>query len=184
MGPFMIPANTKKGKLIFNIFEPIDLGIAITGALITLVLLLIVINNNYESSGFFLNPVFYDTDFVYNKNLRYGEKRVIKDGILGYETDDGIVVVTPVNEVIEIGSGYISSYNGSTTGYGSDCALCSGTVACLTEAGNSYNLINDGVFYDDSTYGSVRVIAADNSLFPCGTVMSIDNGILDPNRLL
>ena len=49
MGPFMIPANTKKGKLIFNIFEPIDLGIAITGALITLVLLLIVTSNNYDN---------------------------------------------------------------------------------------------------------------------------------------
>ena len=47
MGPFMIPANTKRGKLIFNIFEPIDLAIAITGALVTMVLLLILINGDY-----------------------------------------------------------------------------------------------------------------------------------------
>ena len=47
MGPFMIPANTKKGKLIFNVFEPIDLVIAITGALITMILLLIIINGDY-----------------------------------------------------------------------------------------------------------------------------------------
>ena len=40
MNQFLIPANTKRGKLILNIFRPIDLGIFLTGVLITFALLL------------------------------------------------------------------------------------------------------------------------------------------------
>ena len=36
MNQYLIPANSKKGQLIFNIFEPLDLGILLTGAAITL----------------------------------------------------------------------------------------------------------------------------------------------------
>ena len=38
---FLIPANTKRGKLILNIFRPIDLGIFLTGVITTFSLLLI-----------------------------------------------------------------------------------------------------------------------------------------------
>ena len=41
---FMIPANTKKGQLILSIFRPVDLGIAVTGASITFILLIIFSN--------------------------------------------------------------------------------------------------------------------------------------------
>ena len=39
---FLIPANTKRGKLILNIFRPIDLGIFLTGVIITFSLLLLL----------------------------------------------------------------------------------------------------------------------------------------------
>ena len=39
---YLIPANTKKGQLIFGIFRPVDLGIFITGVVITFILLLIL----------------------------------------------------------------------------------------------------------------------------------------------
>lgn len=39
---FLIPANTKRGKLILNIFRPIDLGIFLTGVIITFALLLLL----------------------------------------------------------------------------------------------------------------------------------------------
>ena len=39
---FLIPANIKRGKLILNIFRPIDLGIFLTGVIITFALLLIL----------------------------------------------------------------------------------------------------------------------------------------------
>ena len=42
---FLIPANTKKGKLILNIFRPVDLfGVFLPGVVITLVLLLLFAN--------------------------------------------------------------------------------------------------------------------------------------------
>lgn len=41
MNQFLIPANTKRGKLILSIFRPIDLGIFLTGVIITFALLLL-----------------------------------------------------------------------------------------------------------------------------------------------
>lgn len=41
MNPYLIPANTKKGQLIFGLFKPVDLGIFITGVLVTFVMFLI-----------------------------------------------------------------------------------------------------------------------------------------------
>ena len=39
---FLIPANTKRGKLILNIFRPVDLGIFLTGVITTFALLLLL----------------------------------------------------------------------------------------------------------------------------------------------
>ena len=38
MNEYMIPANSNRGKLIFSIFRPIDLGILLFGASLTLIL--------------------------------------------------------------------------------------------------------------------------------------------------
>lgn len=50
---YLIPANTKKGELIFGIFMPVDLAIFLTGVGITLLFLVIVstfdILDNYTS---------------------------------------------------------------------------------------------------------------------------------------
>ena len=40
MNEYFIPANTKRGQLIFNIFKPIDLAIAIIGVSMTIILLI------------------------------------------------------------------------------------------------------------------------------------------------
>ena len=42
MNQYLIAANSKKGQLIFSVFRPIDLGIAITGAVITFIMFLII----------------------------------------------------------------------------------------------------------------------------------------------
>lgn len=41
-GNYLIPANSKRAQLIFSIFRPIDLGIAITGATLTLILFIAI----------------------------------------------------------------------------------------------------------------------------------------------
>lgn len=45
---YLIPANTSRGKLIFNFFRPVDLALVGTGAGITILLLLIF--QQYSSS--------------------------------------------------------------------------------------------------------------------------------------
>ena len=42
MDNYLIPANTKKGQLILNIFRPFDLWIVAIGAVLTTILLLIL----------------------------------------------------------------------------------------------------------------------------------------------
>ena len=42
MNQYLIAANSKKGQLIFNIFRPIDLIIAGSGCLVTIILFLVV----------------------------------------------------------------------------------------------------------------------------------------------
>ena len=46
MNGYLIPANSKKGTLIFNIFRPFDLGLFIVGVLVTLLALAIVPSTN------------------------------------------------------------------------------------------------------------------------------------------
>ena len=41
---FLIPANTKKGQLIFSIFRPLDLAIFMTGVVVTFILLIVLSN--------------------------------------------------------------------------------------------------------------------------------------------
>lgn len=140
-----------------------------------------VINDGIrKTSNISISPIEYGTRYVYNDFEPTDYKKVISKGHDGYVlSDTDSVIVEPIDEVIEVGRGKFSVSYGSTTGYGADCVGCSGNVACSTKSG-THNLIRDGIYYNDSKYGNVRIIAADNSLFSCGTVMKIDNGIMDP----
>ena len=139
-----------------------------------------IINESYfKSTNISIDVEHYDTEYVYNSDVEDGKTRIIRSGVDGYSIVGGDVLVKPINKVVEVGTGKFEVVYGSTTGYGADCVGCSGTVSCSTKSG-SHNLIRDGVYYNDSKYGEVRIVAADNSKFPCGTVMSIDNGVIDP----
>lgn len=46
MNQYLIPANTKKGELLFGIFMPVDLVIFLTGVGITLLALIIMSTTN------------------------------------------------------------------------------------------------------------------------------------------
>lgn len=140
-----------------------------------------VINDDInKTSNISISPISYETKYVYNDFEPTDYRKVITKGINGYVlSDSDKVIVEPTDEVIEVGRGKFTVSYGSTTGYGADCVGCSGNVACSTKSG-THNLIRDGIYYNDSKYGDVRIIAADNSLFSCGTVMKIDNGIMDP----
>lgn len=138
-------------------------------------------NDNFaKSSSIVVDPVNYETEVVYTDDLLYGKERIKSEGVVGYKIDGtDTFLVNPVNEVKEVGKGPIDMVFGSTTGYGADCDGCSGNVACSVSYG-THNLIRDGIYFDDSKYGSVRIVAADNTLFSCGTILEIDNGNTDP----
>ena len=64
-----------------------------------------------------------------------------------------------------------NNLGGYLTGYGADCPLCGGTLACLS----SYNVYkNNVVTYPDATYGNVRIVASSRNL-PCGSIVRINS---------
>ena len=128
----------------------------------------------------------YETDYVYVENVpSTADPVVLEEGINGLDyTYDGLnyTHISDVkNEVVQVGTGKEGTYMGKLTGYGPDCPGCSsvGNVSCLTREGRNHSLINDGIYYVDYIYGSVRILAADNSAFPCGTIVKVNNGVLD-----
>ena len=62
------------------------------------------------------------------------------------------------------------TYTGDLTGYGANCPLCGGTLACMP----SLDVLHGNVNYTDATYGNVRIVASSQNL-PCGTVIRFDS---------
>ena len=71
-------------------------------------------------------------------------------------------------------------YVGKMTGYGADCIGCSGVgaLACRAADGSRHTLSENGEYYNDATYGSVRIVAAALDQFPCGTIVKVDHPAL------
>ena len=127
----------------------------------------------------------YETQIIYNPKVPVGITNVLTKGQTGMvyysdELEDYRILINPVNEVIEVGTGQQGEYVGIVTGYGPDCKTCDGRgyVACPTLAGKWTNLITDGVYYHDERYGDLQILAADWRSFPCGTIMEINNSDL------
>ena len=53
---YLIPANTKSGQLIFNIFRPFDLILAVSGITVSILLLLIISPSTFLSAILCLLP--------------------------------------------------------------------------------------------------------------------------------
>ena len=69
----------------------------------------------------------------------------------------------------------IETFTGKLTGYGYDCVGCSGygNLACKTKEKKTHSLKEDGIYYTDSEFGKVRIIAAATSKFKCGSIIKI-----------
>lgn len=140
-------------------------------------------NTINKSTTIVSNVVEYKTIKKYNSKLPSNKTNVLvegKEGLSYLEDGKEKIIRAAVDEVIEVGTGRNGEYNGHTTGYGPDCIGCSGNVACKTREGTTFNLNTNGIYYDDIQFGSVRVVAADHRIFPCGTVIEIDNGNQEP----
>ena len=55
MNNYLIPANSKRSMLIFGIFRPIDLGIFITGGVLTFIM--IFVNNPQDLTDVFIDLI-------------------------------------------------------------------------------------------------------------------------------
>lgn len=102
---------------------------------------------------------------VDNKNMDFGTTVVNSQPIVLQTQKEEVVPASTTLEVM----------TGKLTGYGPDCAGCSGrgNLACKTAKGTKHNLYNDGIYYNDSTFGQVRIVAAAIQKFPCGTIIEI-----------
>lgn len=58
------------------------------------------------------------------------------------------------------------TFTGDITGYGADCPLCGGTLACKP----SYYIKDGTTTYPDMDYGDVRIVASSKNL-PCGSIV-------------
>lgn len=125
----------------------------------------------------------YDTVVRYSLNIPSNITNELVEGVDGlvYQTESGTTVKKlkdKIDQVLEIGTGKYGEYSGVVlTGYGPDCATCDGRgiLFCPTKEGTWFSLNTDGVYYTDETYGKLRIIAADQREFPCGTIVEISS---------
>ena len=128
----------------------------------------------------------HTTQINYNAKIPSNLSKVITPSIDGVvyvdENNNQKVLREMVPEVVEQGTGDQGEYVGKLSGYGPDCAGCSkvGNVACYTREGKKHSLKYDGIYYNDYQYGEVRILSAAREKFPCGTIIQIDNGKVEP----
>ncbi len=138
-------------------------------------------NNLLNKDGEVVNSIEYNTVVKYNEKVPVNITNVIQEGVVGlsYEdkkTEEIKIVEDATDEIIEKGTGTYGIYKGRLVGYGPDCQGCSGEgyLSCKTESGDRFSLKYDGIYYNDSKFGEVRILAADRSKFPCGTIIKIE----------
>ena len=71
------------------------------------------------------------------------------------------------------------TYTGDLTGYGADCPLCGGTLACKP----SYYIKDGTDTYPDSVYGTVRIVASSRNL-PCGTIVRFHHARISSDPII
>ena len=79
------------------------------------------------------------------------------------------ILVTNTEEISN-NKGKKQEFIGTITGYGPDCIGCSGVLACPPHQ----NALNNNIYYNDVTYGNIRILAADPSI-PCGSIIKVSN---------
>ncbi len=90
-----------------------------------------------------------------------------------YDNEDKKLEVRFVNNMEEaaaFGPSMPISFSGQMTAYKATCVGCSGKVSCPPRQ----DVRNNNIYFEDNTYGTVRILAGDPSL-PCGTIIQITN---------
>ena len=77
-----------------------------------------------------------------------------------------VIQIAPVEPVI---------FTGTMTSYGPDCVGCGGKSGCPPRQ----DFRNGNIYFDDNTYGNVRIVATDSAI-PCGTMFKINTNNGEP----
>lgn len=99
---------------------------------------------------------------------------------INVEKDNGIVFNDNNNKVLDLTAMAVKmeeirmqdlyypldTYVGNLTGYVADCPLCGGTLGCTGQ-----NVLDGTTTYNDSQYGTVRIMASSTSL-KCGSIVT------------
>lgn len=103
-------------------------------------------------------PVVNDLE---SKSMPSDEK---KDEISTIQSNEDIIsdVSTEVEDMIDV----LETQTGSLSGYGPDCVGCSGFLA------SGLDVRGGNIYYADSVYGNVRILAGDRT-YPYGTIVRV-----------
>ena len=99
-----------------------------------------------------------------------GKEFKVKNNNLNLSTDLTLMALRVEEDIKNDIYSAKETYTGDLTGYGADCPLCGGTLACKT----SLDVLHGNVTYDDETYGTVRIVASSQNL-PCGSVIRFNS---------
>lgn len=91
-----------------------------------------------------------------------------KEEVVTEEKHDDVKEISKDTSTVEAVSDVLETQVGKMSGYGPNCTGCSGYLA-------SGKYVGDGtIYYSDSMYGTVRILAGDSS-YPFGTIVRIKN---------
>ncbi len=99
-----------------------------------------------------------------------GKEFKVKNNNLNLSTDLTLMALRVEEDIKNDIYSAKETYTGDLTGYGADCPLCGGTLACKP----SLDVLHGNVTYEDSTYGNVRIVASSQNL-PCGSVIRFNS---------
>ena len=99
-----------------------------------------------------------------------GSEFKVKNNNLNLSTDLSLMALKVEENIKNDIYSVKESYTGDLTGYGADCPLCGGKLACMP----SLDVLHGNITYNDETYGTVRIAASSKNL-PCGTIIRFDS---------
>ena len=99
-----------------------------------------------------------------------GREFKVKNNNLNLSTDLTLMALRVEEDIKNDIYSAKETYTGDLTGYGANCPLCGGTLACMP----SLDVLHGNIHYNDETYGTVRIVASSFNL-PCGSVIRFDS---------
>jgi len=113
----------------------------------------------------------HKTNIITNIN---GVKSIEANHIITkYDNRNQVLKVREVSNMQEAalyGADMPISFTGQMTAYNPICVGCTGKVYCPPRQ----DVTNGNIYFEDNTYGSIRILAADYAI-PCGTIVKITN---------